>query len=263
MQIRKSEANSIDRISSPLKENNEEVFSPNKVVEIALNDAVAAESENLTEIENEITKVVGRIRTCKKALCILLAKIKEKKLYEQIGYHTYKSYIKSNRLKISYNTALEYADIGLVFSRYAEELEKARFTENDGMKKLCFLNKALKNHESDEVFARLKNDSFQQFRAYCQKPARAGFPGKAIERPVEGQENKKIENNCRWIFEENGKLYLNIKSENWELLTFNKKLLEGTDSVFDYKQFMSNMIIATMDYFTKEKKNMKKLTIDS
>jgi hypothetical protein len=233
--------------------------------EINMNDAVPAaldekvilvESENLTDIENEITTVLGNICRCKKALCILLAKIKKNELYKQIGFYTYKSYIRSRRLKISYNTALEYADIGMMFSQYAKELETAGFTEADGMKKLCLLNKALKNHEPSEVFSRLKNDSFQQFKTYCQ-PARAGCKEKVIEPLVEKQKNRNPENTCRWIFEENGKLYLNIKSENWELLTFNKKLLESTDSTFDYRQFMSNMIMATMDYFTNEKKNMK------
>jgi hypothetical protein len=219
-------------------------------------EVIIVESENLIAIENEITTVLSNICRCKKALCILLAKIKKNELYKQIGFYTYKSYIKSKRLKISYNTALEYADIGMAFSQYAAELEMAGFTEADGMKKLCLLNKALKNHELPEVFSRLKNDSFQQFKIYCQ-PARAGCPEKVIEPPFEKQKNRNPENTCRWIFEETGKLYLNIKSENWELLTFNKKLLENTDSIFDYRQFMSNMIMATMDYFTNEKKNMK------
>ena len=220
------------------------------------NMKIDKEIRNLLEIEQNINAVIREFRNAKKRLCLLLAEIKMQKLYKQIDMHSFKKYVLSRRLKISYNTALEYAEIGEVLVKYESQLKEADFSEEDGLKKLLLLEKALSKHEPAEVFKRIKDDSFKTFEKFS-KPARAGFVPDSLKpenRDSTGKQGKEDSRTGQWIFEENGKLYMETRAEGAELLTFNKRLLEDDESAAEYKLFMTNMIVAAMDYFKENRK---------
>lgn len=211
---------------------------------------------NLLEIEQNINAVIREFRNAKKKLCLLLAEIKMQKLYKQIDKQSFRKYVLSRRLKISYNTALEYAAIGEVLVKYESQLKEANFSEDDGLKKLLLLEKALSKHEPAEVFKRIKDDSFKAFEKFS-KPARAGIIPDSLKPENQDsprKQGKEDSGNGQWIFEENGKLYMETRADGAELLTFNKRLLADEKLAAEYKLFMTNMIVAAMDYFKENRK---------
>jgi len=217
---------------------------------------------NLEKIEQNINAVIREFQNAKKRLCMLLAQIKTGRLYEQIELQSFKEYVLSKRLKISYNTALEYAKIGELLLKYENQLAEVDFSEEDGLKKLLLLEQALSNHEPEEVFKRIKEDSFKDFTKFS-KPARAGFRPQRSKPDDQDDPPESIQQDSRtgrWIFEENGKLYMETQVQGLELLTFNKRLMEDEQLASEYKLFMTNMIVAAMDYFkgTNKKRGLYK-----
>ena len=213
--------------------------------------AIEMETKDLSAIEENINKAVREMQNTKRRLFILLAQIKVDRLYEQAGFGSFKEYVTSKRLKISYNTALEYSRMGEILLKYKEQLERVDFCEEDGFKKLLFLDQALNNHKPEEVFKKIKEDSFKSFSRYS-KPARAGFASSVLKR--KDQTNGPTREPEKWIFEENGKLFLNDNTPGAELLTFNKQLLEDENLSGEYKAFMANIIIVAMDHFKRSDK---------
>lgn len=207
------------------------------------------EIQDLITAEQKVNALLKEFQNTKKRLCLFLAQIKIRKLYEQINMQSFKEYVMSNRLKISYNTALEYAKIGELLLNYENELAKVDFSEEDGFKKLLFLEQALSIHEPDEVFKRIKEDSFKAFSKFS-KPARAGFTPERLKKIAgDGESKEQSSQTGQWIFEENGNLYMDTNARGTELLTFNRRFLEDESLAEEYKLFMTNIIVVTMDYF--------------
>ena len=92
------------------------------------------------------------------------------KLYNQVGISCFKDYLKTKRINIPYNTACDYAKIGETYFKYQEILERIRFTEEEGLKKLLLLDKSLLAHKEEKelVFKKLKGDSFRDFYRFAQ-----------------------------------------------------------------------------------------------
>lgn len=222
--------------------------------------SVDKEIQDLITAEQNINTLIKEFQNTRKRLCLLLAQIKIDRLYEQINLQSFKDYVTSKRLKISYNTALEYAKIGELLLNYEDQLAKVDFSEEDGFKKLLFLEQALANHEPEEVFKRIKEDSFKSFLKYS-KPARAGFTPERLQKKAgDKQPKNKSAKTGRWIIEEDGNLYMDTTASGTELLTFNKRFLEDEELAEEYKLFMTNIIVATIDYFkgTKKKRGLYK-----
>jgi len=215
-----------------------------------IEEAFNTEEKDLLKIEENINFTIKEFHKTKKQLCFLFAHIKLNKLYEQIDLLTFKDYVKSRRLKISYNTALEYAKIGELLLKYEKQFSNVNFGEMDGFKKLLYLEKALSYHEPAEVFHKLKEESFKNFAQYS-KPARAGCAPAPLKKSK--KEDLKPETQIR-IFEENGKLYIDSNESGSELLTFNTRLLEDKKRSKEYKTFMTNIILTAMDYFKNRSK---------
>lgn len=136
-------------------------------------------SDQLIHVEEGINAIIQGVVLSKLALCIALANVKQKQLYKQADLHSFKEYLKAKRIKIKYQTAHDYAQIGEVYLKYHHKLSKVKFNEECGLKKLLLLNDALENDKSDTVFTKLKTSSYRDFRRYIvgkrTKSARADF----------------------------------------------------------------------------------------
>jgi hypothetical protein len=136
-------------------------------------------SNQLVKVEEGINAIIEGVVLSKLVLCIALANVKRKQLYKQANLQSFKEYLKAKRIKLKYQTAHDYAQIGEVYIRYRRELGKVKFREECGLKKLLLLKDALQNDKTDTVFTKLKNSSYRDFRRYIAgkriKSARADF----------------------------------------------------------------------------------------
>lgn len=126
------------------------------------------ESNNLYEIERGIMETMDGLVLSKVVLCKALANIDRKKLYTQVGAGNFHEYLEMERIPLNYKTAKEYAKIGDTLIRHASELEAVDFHEEDGLKKMVYLDKALNtcNAERDEIFQKVKESSLRDFQRW-------------------------------------------------------------------------------------------------
>ena len=127
-------------------------------------------SDNLEEIEKGIRETVSGVVMSRAAVCKSLANIDKKRLYVQAGHGSFLQYLKAQRIPIKYKTAKEYAKIGDTLMRYEENLKNVCFNEEEGLKKLIFLDKALRNHaeEAEQVFKKVTESSLREFQRYAE-----------------------------------------------------------------------------------------------
>ena len=140
------------------------------------------ESEDLSEIEKGIRETLDGITLSKAALCKALANIDHKRLYTQAGAESFLEYLELERLPVNYKTAKEYAKIGGMLILHSEDLENIAFREEDGLKKLVYLDKALANHmeHPEEVFDRVKHASLREFQRYAREDESSREDGETI-----------------------------------------------------------------------------------
>ncbi len=126
------------------------------------------ESENIHEIEVGIRETLSGIALSKAALCKALANIDKKKLYTQVKARNFMEYLEMARIPLNYKTAKEYARIGDTMIRYDAELKSVEFKEEEGLKKLVYLDKALEQNVEDRetVFQKVKDSSLRDFKQW-------------------------------------------------------------------------------------------------
>jgi len=129
------------------------------------------ESDNIHEIEAGIRDTMDGIILSKAALCKALANIDKKRLYTQVRAGNFMEYLDMARIPINYKTAKEYAKIGDTMIRYDKELTSVDFSEEDGLKKLVYLDKALDQCPDDPemVFQKVKESSLRDFQHWIQE----------------------------------------------------------------------------------------------
>lgn len=134
------------------------------------------ESENIIEIETGIRETLTGIALSKAALCKALANIDKKKLYKQVHAGSFLEYLDMARIPLNYKTAKEYAKIGDTMHRHESELTEIDFREEDGLKKLVYLDKALERcteeGERVEVFEKMKESSLRDFQSWINEIGR-------------------------------------------------------------------------------------------
>jgi hypothetical protein len=131
-------------------------------------------SDSLQEIERGIHHTIQGVVLSKAAVCKSLANIDRKKLYRQAGAANFMQYLEAERVPIKYKTAKEYAKIGDVLLRHEEKLETVDFTEEDGLKKLMYLDRALEQTEEgrEQVYRKVKEYSLRDFKQFALHPVR-------------------------------------------------------------------------------------------
>ena len=197
-------------------------------------------SENLVKIETGINQTVKGIQLSKLAICVALANIKNKKLYEQIGLATFKEYIKKMRINIPYATAFEYTKIGEIYQDYQKILNKLDFSEENGLKKLLYLEQALnKNKENqDTVFNNLIKYSFRNFRKFALDTEAQSARADWVIKDTTSQTQKiKIDDEC---------IYLEPKGI--EIIWFNYDLNTNPE----YKELKNTVINAIKQFFNNQ-----------
>ena len=124
-------------------------------------------SMSIHDIEKGIKRTYTGVVLSKKAICIALANIKRYRLFEQLGIYSFKKYINSSRLNMNYKTAAEYAIIGESLVTFSDELKEIEFKEEDGLKKLVLLHKAvMKQPENKQLLIQnLKDTSLRKYQA--------------------------------------------------------------------------------------------------
>lgn len=143
--------------------------SPFSLVQTEMFSLDFINSEKLEEIEAGIKETIRGVELSKAAVCKSLANIDKKKLYKQIGFDSFLQYLGAERLPLNYKTAKEYVKIGDVLLRHEEELLTVDFQEENGLKKLMYLDRALQKHNSNpkQVFKNVKECSLRDFKAYA------------------------------------------------------------------------------------------------
>lgn len=178
---------------------------------------------------------------------VTLARIKSQRMYQYTGADSFKEYLALGRINLAYSTAVEQARIGEVFLCYQEQLEAIGFCEQHGMKKLLHLEKALSLHPVSEVFQRLQNDSYRAFKGYAQN-ARAFCCPEQLEAFPESL-MPRLKPTTHRVFEDQGRLYVDVKIEGRELLWFNKKFLQEPETAGVYRQFVAKIVAAATEFF--------------
>jgi hypothetical protein len=125
---------------------------------------VVAQKNELEKIEQSINKCVRQIVFSKLVICVSLAQIYDDALYRKDNFRTFKQYLASGRINLPTSTASEYAKIGRVYLQYREELDRIDFREEDGLKKLLILEKAISQFPKEAVFSELKQMSYRTFK---------------------------------------------------------------------------------------------------
>jgi hypothetical protein len=214
-------------------------------------DEPAGRAEAMREELSRIERA-AETRGCERAtvqVCKNLARLKTGGLYRAAGAESFKAYLRCTPVSLSYSTAVEWAKIGQVLFDYAERIEQVGFSEEDGLKKLLHLEQALSNHESSLVFTRLKHDSYRVFRDFAQnaRAFRDREQVKLFEATVGGTQRTEQQES---VFTDGLKLYLDVKAEGRELLSFNSEYLDDSDTRAVYTRFMKRIRAAAEQFFT-------------
>ena len=128
-------------------------------------------TENAAKIDGRIRDTIDKMRVSVLSVSLDLANIKAKGLFDSLGFKFMSQYV----TKLCDDTQMDrsginkWIRIGLAYIKYRDDLEKAGFTENSGPIKLLYLEKALINHDKNEVFSELINLSVRKFIAYSGK----------------------------------------------------------------------------------------------
>ena len=178
---------------------------------------------------------------------IALAQIKHHRLYRSRGADSFKEYLTSASIEMAYSTAIEQARIGEVFLHYRVLLQSTGFCEAHGMKKLLHLRKALSLHPVLEVFEKLQHGSYRGFKDYAEN-ARAFWNPEQLEAFAEIPFVQSAHEIHR-VFQQDCKLYVDVKVDRKELLSFNEEFLNEPETAAVYKRFIVKITKAAKDFF--------------
>jgi hypothetical protein len=125
-------------------------------------------SNNAAELDAGIRECIKGVQMSILAMGIALAKIKARGLYADLRYHSMNDYLENlcDEMRIERSTAHNWLYIGEAFTKYRHELERVDFSDEDGVTKLMYVDRALELYEKREVFRNVKEMSFRAFKEY-------------------------------------------------------------------------------------------------
>lgn len=187
-------------------------------------------------------------------ICVALANIKTKKLYKQIGLKSFKEYIREKRINLNYATAFEYTKIGIIYQQLKKYLDRINFGEENGLKKLLFLEQALKNNQADQVYDNLIKFSFRNFKKFAEgitQNISNNTTASLIEKSARADfRSEKLLMKSDKISADDEGIYLEPKGT--EIVWFNYDL----NSNPRYGKLKKTLIRATRDFFNNENINL-------
>ena len=144
-----------------------------------------AAAYNADELDRGLKEIAAGIRHSILTIGIGLARIKTGKLFEELGYRTMTAYMDNfgRETGMDPHTIYTWHKIGEVYMNHEDELKEIGFTENDGLTKLPFLERALAVADKKQAFSNLKSMSQRQFAKFArEKAANTGENEKFYER---------------------------------------------------------------------------------
>jgi hypothetical protein len=159
----------------------------------AVEDAITAfRTKDVSVIEGTLRKLAESRNTASFLIGIGAVIIEREKLYLKAGYASYIEYSQHllEDLDIPVSTLSTDKIIMETFIDYNKPLSKAGFKLERNANKLRYLEEALQNHDEEEVFKRIVDDSFRAFRDWAQRRTIKHKPGPDIRVDVEIKGNK-------------------------------------------------------------------------
>jgi hypothetical protein len=138
----------------------------------AVEDAVTAfRTKDISIIEGTLRKLAESRNTASFLIGIGAVIIERERLYRDAGYNSYLEYTQHlfDDLDIPVSTLSTDKIIMETFIDYNKQLSKAGFKLERNANKLRYLEEALQNHDEEEVFKRIVDDSFRTFRDWAQQ----------------------------------------------------------------------------------------------
>jgi hypothetical protein len=128
-----------------------------------------ANSDNAAEIDAGIRDTIKGVRLSILAMGLGLAKLKDKGLFIDLGYHSMNDYLERlcDEMQIDRSTAFVWLHIGESYVKYRKELERIEFSDADGPTKLYYVDRALEIHEKKTVFRKVKEATLREFKEFA------------------------------------------------------------------------------------------------
>jgi hypothetical protein len=148
-----------------------------------------ANSDDAGEIDAGIRETIKGIRLSILVMGIGLAKIKAKRLYADLHYHSMAKYIErlGEDTGMDRSSIFNWLYIGEAYLKYQQDLKRIGFTDEDGPTKLPYVERALAIHQKGDVFNKLKALSLRGFIAYSKVDDGAGEKPRSTIRVVGNQ----------------------------------------------------------------------------
>lgn len=200
-------------------------------------------SDNLNEIEKGIKQTLKGVLLSKKAICIALARIKNRELYRQVFINSFKEYLQKKRIPLNYSTALDYSIIGEMLLKYENELKNVHFGEENGLQKLLLLEKGLSNYKDQPqlVFKKISEDSYRNFKLFVNNNEKKKSKHK-------GKEDVLLLKDFS-VKTEDERIYL--LPIDLDVLWLNKDIEHKLGIPGIYKKFQAKIIKAVKDFFSE------------
>jgi hypothetical protein len=129
-----------------------------------------ANSNDPVVLDSGIRETMRGINLSVMAVCKALYQLCVSGDYIDLGYKSKGAYIDSLVKETGHSRAIFYrwADNGAIAVKYHNELEKIKFSDDDGPTKLTYIPQALENHSNKhEVFKNLKEMPLRELEAYA------------------------------------------------------------------------------------------------
>jgi hypothetical protein len=137
-------------------------------------------SDDAVEIDTGIQESIKGIGLSILAIGLALARLKTKELYLNLDYRSMNEYLENlcKKMKIERSTAHNWLYIGEAYIKYRRDLERIKFSDADGPTKLPYVERALKIHEKQEVFRKIKEATLTEFKEFSKGEKKKQKPSK-------------------------------------------------------------------------------------
>ena len=124
-------------------------------------------STEAADIDRELRDTVKSMQLSILTMGIRLTRIKEERLYRELGFRSLSGYITklSIECKMDRSSFFKWLSIGEAWRKYHHELEQIGFNDSDGPTKLPYIGRALEKMRKEEVFDNIKDMSVREFKA--------------------------------------------------------------------------------------------------
>jgi hypothetical protein len=130
-------------------------------------------TKDISTIENTLRQLAAAVTSNMYIIGIGCLIIEREKLYIKAGYVSYFEYARHlfDDAELPTSTLGAAKIVMEKFIDYNQQLKKAGFQLERNASKLLFLDEALKNHDEEEVFRHIVEDTYKKFKDWAQRSA--------------------------------------------------------------------------------------------